>query len=381
MSEKDMGKKIQISDQIGGFSIHFSNEFSQLQKDFEANISTDHALYVHDFDEAMKWTTLSFWNKSEYAEAQDRPYYVFQVKNLAKNFSFQVIIYIETNKVRFFKEAVILQWPLPIKALSDIQLTLLLNKLQTYLQKYANVMVLRIQPYLPGQNEIAYVRELLLKAGFLPAPPIGAHRTRLVDLRPSTENILKGFETRRRAQLFLTSDEAEILPIKSVRAIPHLQNALDHAFLRSVKKPYNYKFQPLLKVFHEHPKEISIYGFYFKDDLQTPRAFVTGIHHGNGAEYSIGGSLNDQRLRKFGFNNALLWKLMEEAKIQGCQWFDLGGITSGDSDDPTAGISRFKRKIPGVDITVGCEMQKVLRRPRYKLYNFLKTINNLVSAQ
>jgi lipid II:glycine glycyltransferase (peptidoglycan interpeptide bridge formation enzyme) len=234
-------------------------------------------------------------------------------------------------------------------------------------------MSLKVQPYLPGKEYIQSLKPLFYKLGFKADFTDTPEQTRFVDLRPSTEDILKGFASRARAKFIIKNpDEVDICKIQNNLAIPGMQEALDHAFLRSINKKCPFRFEPFLKLFNKNSKIISIFGFYFKDDLINPKAFVTGINHGPIIEYSTGGSLSDQRLRKFQFNNILFWKLIEEAKKNECDFFDLGGISSGASDDPTAGVAQFKRHYPGFELAVGFGVQKTIRPLKYKIFQLIK---------
>ncbi|MDO9181253.1 MAG: peptidoglycan bridge formation glycyltransferase FemA/FemB family protein, partial [Bacteriovorax sp.] len=171
---------------------------------------------------------------------------------------------------------------------------------------------------------------------------------------------------------------AKVEPIHDVLAIPGMQRALDDSFLRSIKQKCPYRFEPFLKLFNKNTNIISIYGLFFKDDSINPKAFVAGINHGPIFEYSIAGSASDAELRKFKFNNILLWKLIEEAKNNNCNFLDLGGISIESPENPTSGISKFKRHYPGFELTVGHEVLKILNPFKYQIFQTIKYLISLV---
>ena len=105
----------------------------------------------------------------------------------------------------------------------------------------------------------------------------------------------------------------------------------DPAFIRALEKtktPYEYSFILSVTIAKKDPVAMG----YFRI-------------HGRSATYQIGW-INDTGRRNRA-NYLLLWQAVKRLKANGIEWLDLGGI----NPDHAAGVTRFKRRMNGIEIT------------------------------
>lgn len=358
----------------------FSNFFDQKAKEFEdqkIRKQTNSFVTIEDNDQnsyEIAWPHISYWQSYRYFVHQHEPFYFLQMTNLQTNRYYQVVVRIEVSSISHFKIGIIEKWAITPCPESMDDLDALLTQLQHYTKRHTGIMSLRIMPYLPGTTPLRNMHHLLRQKGFLETTPTSYTKTRMINLLPSTEDLLKSFSANGRARLKIKEKDKDIVEIKKVNDpihIPHLQKALNASFKRSANKDCPFNFIPLLK---SENKDVNMLGFFFKAE-EVPKAFATGVYHQKIAEFSVGGSLEDSNLRQYPFNHLLLWNLALQAKDQGSDLFDMGGITSGEDSDPLKGITNFKRLFPGFEIQTGGEMLKILK-PR--TLTFYKTLQRTV---
>lgn len=70
---------------------------------------------------------------------------------------------------------------------------------------------------------------------------------------------------------------------------------------------------------------------------------LVSVKNGNTSTYLLGAT-NDAG-REFNANYAMLWASILASKINGCDWYDLGGI----NENTTDGVRRFKTRLNGYD--------------------------------
>jgi lipid II:glycine glycyltransferase (peptidoglycan interpeptide bridge formation enzyme) len=362
---------------IGNYQFRFSNSFDQEARDFEdqkiKNQTHSKITIVNGDNNELHfaWPKLSYWQSYRFFVNQSEPYYFLQMSNLKQSTFYQLVIRVETSSISHFKIGIIEKWAVnPIKE-HLLDLNILIDRLHFYLRNHTNIMSIRVKPYMPGESSVQNIHSLLRQRGFKDASPTSYVKTRMINLLPSNEELLKSFSANGRARLKIKENDKDKIEIKEVREhiyIPHLQKALNASFKRSANKDCPYNFTPLLK---SENIDVHMLGFFLKQE-DAPKAFATGVYHQNIAEFSVGGSLEDPSLRQYPFNHLLLWNLALKAKAQGLELFDMGGITSGDETDPLKGITNFKRLFPGFEIQTGNEMLKVIRPRTHAFYSVLQ---------
>jgi hypothetical protein len=374
-----------IEERRGDLSFRFSNSFNKTSRDFEDNYirlkSSEYIIFTDDSNNSrdISWPNLSHWQSYHFLDNQNKPFYLLQMRNERTSDCYQIVIHVEISRLGLFWSGNVLQWIMKSDESSLSDQYELIKQLMYFCKRHTKLMSMRIQPYMPGIKKLDSSQELLSQLGFIEVAPLSNIKTRMIDLRPSIEEILSSFSANGRARLKIKSkdtDKIEIKEISDVTKIPFLQNALNDSFKRSIKKECPYNFLPLFLRAKQFANEVIMLGFYFKEEALEPKAFITGIRHGNITEYSVGGSLSDSRLRQFPFNHLLMWQLVIHSKKNGSELLDMGGITEGGEDDALVGITNFKRLFPGFEISTGREMQVILR-PRYnQFHSMLKLLKN-----
>ena len=328
-----------------------------------------------DIQRQISWPKLTLWNSYLYAEAQEKEFYLLQVFNKQQEMITQAIVYVEKSRYLPFKQGLIKQFPLEQLNLSEEDKNLFLKKMLQIIRKKTDLMSLRVQIFSPGKKLLLKNKLKLETIGFKEVTCQNYQKTRFIDIRISLDEYLKQFSGRSRNKFHLKENaEAKIAPVENLDSIPSMQKALDDAFLRTVKVKCPFIFKPFLQLSLQQKNLISLYGFYLKSDPLHPKAFVSGINHGPIFEYFLAGSQSDSELRKYPFNHSLIWNLIQDAKKNGCELFDLGGITSEKAGDPISGISHFKRHFPGFELDVMIETQIVFRPIIFIIYNFIKKV-------
>jgi lipid II:glycine glycyltransferase (peptidoglycan interpeptide bridge formation enzyme) len=84
-------------------------------------------------------------------------------------------------------------------------------------------------------------------------------------------------------------------------------------------------------------------------------AFLWVCNHGDHVEYRAAGSTRRTDVR-IPYGYLLAWEMIQWAKAEGAEWFDMGGVTLAGGDEPELeGISRFKRYFSRNVVEVGAE--------------------------
>lgn len=390
LSSTDKIKKIfEIKIKRGDFNFRFSNSFNKAARDFEDiqihSKAYENISFIDDskIPRNVSWPNLSHWQSYRFLDNQNKPFYLLQMSNERTNCHYQIVIRVEVSRLGLFKTGIIHQWILKTDEDSLIDQRELFKELICFCKLHTKLISVRVQPYMPGSNKLESAYKLLSPLGFLETAPRSNIKTRIIDLRPSIEEILSSFSANGRARLKVKSkdvDKVEVKEICNVATIPFLQDALNASFKRSIKKECPYNFLPLFLRAKQFANEVVMLGFYFKEEAFEPKAFITGIGHGNIVEYSVGGSLSDSRLRQFPFNHILMWQLVVRAKHNGSELLDMGGVSSGADDDALLGVTKFKRLFPGFELSTGREMELTIR-PKYRCFyfilNYLRTFFNM----
>lgn len=383
--------KIDVELERGHLHFRFCNVVDQKLKDFEDQRIRSKPLEIisihDDTHRDISWPNISYWQSYQFIENQDSPFYFLQMSNNKVQTYYQLAITIEVSKIAFFQIGTIHKWIMSTNESSVNDQAELFKQLTLFCHSYTKLMSLRVQPYMPGETSLSLASNLLSLLGFVDAAPKSYIKTRMIDLRPSLEELLSSFSANGRARLKIKArdlDQVAVKEINNPKVIPFLQKALNASFKRSVSKNCSYNFMPLFLNVAKKTKAVAMMGFYFNHSPDEPKAFVTGIHHSNIVEYSVGGSVSDQELRQFPFNHILIWQLALRSKQNGAHYLDMGGITSGDKEDALQGISNFKRFFPGFELFTGREMILSLRPKHIFFYyriqqfiNFIKKTSRL----
>jgi len=171
--------------------------------------------------------------------------------------------------------------------------------------------------------------------------------TVMIDLRPEESEILKGLNKSARKNLH-DADRSSLFvrtltdPVYADR-IASLQAA---AMRRTKGSGARQEWDSILNLSRMNPGLSHVVGLFLSETDVTPDSmfgFAWGCMNGSYGEYRAGGSEQPPD-RKIPISHCLVRDLMLWSKRQGASWFDMGGVTLGNSeDDPFRGITIFKR--------------------------------------
>lgn len=378
--KKNNRQKINLKFQNDDYVFRFCDFFDHESRAFEdelRNKSLSNYLLSDDsgiFRE-ISWPNISYWQSYRYLEHQLNPFYVLQMTNQKTGRLYQIAIQIEVSKISLFQSGNSQKWIMDASVTSFDDQKMLIKQLLVFCKSYTRLMSLRIQHYMPGSEHIELADKLLSQFNFKEITPRSYIKTRMFDLRPSVEIIRNSFSANGRARLKIKQkdvEEIEVRGIYSKETIPYLQKALNDSFYRSIKQSCYYNFNYLFLTMEKYRKEITILGFYLKKSSSKPLAFITGVKHDCLVEFSVGGSLTDAKLRQYPFNHLLMWELALEAKKNGSQFLDMGGVANDVNDNTLSGITSFKRLFPGFELLVGKEMHLEIHPIYFFIYSLIK---------
>ena len=189
--------------------------------------------------------------------------------------------------------------------------------------------------------------------------------TLCIDLRPSPDDILAGMRPKGRYNISVARRHGvSVVEDTSARGlIDFVRIYRDTAARQSFRtKPSSY-FEALLALTAAE-RRASIY-FAEHDGLRLAAALV--IRFGSRATYFYGGSLAARRHVMAPY--ALHFEIMCRAREAGHEWYDLWGVApEGDHAGAWAGISVFKRRFGGREITLVPTLDYVYDRSAYARY-------------
>lgn len=208
--------------------------------------------------------------------------------------------------------------------------------------------VLRLSIDVFSRENRSEIGSLLARHGFKrSAQPQSYRHTLTVDLRPDPAEILKGMHKTARKNLRAVEKSPLFLRLLTsdlyAGCLAQLQAA---SMSRTGGKGRSIGWPSILALSRSHPDLSRVVGLFTTETDLTPEALVAfgwGCMHGDHAEYRAAGTIRPANTN-LPLSYPLVWNLIQWAREQGSSWFDLGGVSLGDSAlDPLAGISDFKR--------------------------------------
>ena len=330
--------------------------------------------------ESLPWPRISYWQGYKYLQSTSGRYFVLQMTRKDSTNAYQLAILEQSSRIAFFKNGIAPYWIPSLEAGSYRDQSELLEMAHKLCLEHTSIMSLRIHAYIPGDPALEIAELLLRESGYGECEQQAPTKTRIIDLRPPINEILAQFPAKVRTKLKLKKPEEIRVSELNVREhLAELQSALNDSFSRSSAQQGNYDFESLSKTLENSPGEAAALGLFLSDNFGIAKAFITGVASFPLFEYTAAGSRSEARLRQFPFNYILLWRLVEIAKVRGSLLFDMGGITDGGPDDPLAGISDFKRRFPGFEMSIGRERLLIINTLRWNLFVMLQGLKNLFS--
>ncbi len=88
---------------------------------------------------------------------------------------------------------------------------------------------------------------------------------------------------------------------------------------------------------------------------------------------------SDHEYRKLMAPSLLHWRLIQDAREKGFQWYDWWGVAPANAENhPWEGISRFKRGFGGEDVESAGTFDVILKPLRYRLYELARKVRRSV---
>jgi hypothetical protein len=200
--------------------------------------------------------------------------------------------------------------------------------------------------------------EALRRHGFLRVPTTRSYeRTLLLDLTPAEEEVFAGLHKNARQGIrSVMKFPVRLTTAESPDNASRLEQLADDTRERTGGERRHLDWAAFIDMSRRAPNlsRIAILERTDRSGRASMLAFAWGCMHGDVAEYSEAGSTRTDDL-KISTSYALLWDLIRWARRNGAKWFDLGGVTSGNtgSGDPLGGISDFKRRFSQHEVEVG----------------------------
>ena len=210
----------------------------------------------------------------------------------------------------------------------------------------------------------------LAAAGFQKADSNSYVQTLTVDLAPDAEQIFASFSrSARRNVRQIDKHPLERRVISDPSYIPRMEEITRQTLERTGGHYVPQDWIGRIELSNAHPELSRIVGMFRTDreGSESLVSFAWGAMHGEHGQYRDGASTRVEW--NVALSYALIWDIISWAKTQGASWFDLGGVTDGrqgESDDPLAGISDFKRHFTSSVERVGdgFELQATTLRAR-----------------
>jgi peptidoglycan pentaglycine glycine transferase (the first glycine) len=215
----------------------------------------------------------------------------------------------------------------------------------------------------------------LSAARFRPAPAtVQPSATIMVDLRVSEEEILAQMHQKWRYNIRLAGRKEVMVRIGNEADIPTF-----HALTQTTGERDEFAVRPAqyyADVYRAFGSQARLFIAEFEGKALGAIMVVTVGHT---ATYLYGASSNEERQRMP--NHALQWAAIQQAKADGCDWYDFWGIPpevpdDGNVEEPGTGglwgVFRFKQGFGGKVIKYPGAFDYVYNQPGYWVYSYIR---------
>lgn len=226
---------------------------------------------------------------------------------------------------------------------------------------------LRIEPW---GAPASFVRELR-EAGFRQTAPTQPMRTRIIDLRATEEQLLRGMESETRYAIRVADRRGVI--IRRYSGVRERQERFSDFWRLFEATCARHKLTRYAKTYYEH-----LVGFPETDDLAVelwfaeregaPLASALTLRFGGTAYYLYAASVSGEG--RYNAPTRLLWELIRNAKADGAVRFDMWGVSDGSG--PWAEVSAFKKAFGGSEVVTLGTWEAPCAHTGYSLYRFIK---------
>ena len=233
-----------------------------------------------------------------------------------------------------------------------------LTELSALVRRDGNVLRLTVDAFSLDAGARLLTADALRRHGFLRVPTTRSYeRTLLLDLTPGEDAVFAGLHKNARQGIRnVLKFPVRLTTAESPNDASQLEQLADDTRERTGGERRHLDWGAFIDMSSRAPNlsRIAILERTDRSGGESMLAFAWGCIHGDVAEYSESGSLRIDDM-KISTSYALLWDLIRWAQRNGAKWFDLGGVTSGntESGDPLGGISDFKRRFSQRELEVG----------------------------
>lgn len=218
--------------------------------------------------------------------------------------------------------------------------------------------ILRLHVNVLSRRQRRDIGMMLAEHGFREAnAPTSYRHTLAVDLAPGEDELFAGLSKSARTRVRECAKKGLVsVALVDPAYAPRIEELQQEAVRRTGGQIASTNWEGVLRMSKESQDLSRVFGVFMGENVSPDqmRAFGWVCNHGDRAEYRAGGSSRDGESR-LPFGYALVWEMIRWSKMTGAEWFDMGGITVSDGDDPLAGISDFKKFFSRELIEVGAE--------------------------
>ncbi len=256
------------------------------------------------------------------------------------------------------------------------QVTVLLNQIDQSVYK-RGASILKMEPLLWQSEAVMTKWEAICQQhGLLPnTDTIQPPNTVLVDLRPSSDEILAAMKQKTRYNIRLAAKKEVTVRQGSLEDIAIFNKLMRETGERDAFGVHTPMYYHAAFEIFEPKNQVAL---FLAEYDGRPLAGVMVFVLGKTAAYLYGASSNEERQRMPTY--AVQWAAMEWAKAQGCHWYDLWGVPDAPEDELEAnftdrhdglwGVYRFKRGFGGqIQRTIGAT-DRIYNKLVYKLYQW-----------
>ena len=220
-------------------------------------------------------------------------------------------------------------------------------------------LVLRVQVNILSRNGRQAISEKLGQLGFSEVRPPSSYRHTLsIDLKPSEDEVFAGLgrSARKRIREVMKMNLRSVAITEPVYA-ERIRELQGEALHRTGGHIAQEDWHRVLQMSRENPNLSRVFGLFMgeEDTPENMGAFGWVCSHGDHGEYRAAGSTRRTDVR-IPFGYLLVWDMIRWSKATGAEWFDMGGVTLAEGDEPALeGISEFKKCFSHEVVEVGAE--------------------------
>lgn len=225
------------------------------------------------------------------------------------------------------------------------------------------VVFVRLEPTDSDFNAFLLESSLALE----PSLDLQPRRTSILDLSPSSDEILKKMSAKTRYNIRLAEKKGIEVGESDIKDWSDFWRLMSSTARRDKFSLHSHDYyrnlivsgQPLIKFFSAR---------------REGRMLAAGLFSFFGQTVSYLHGASDYEQRQLMAPHLLQWKLIQKAQAEGYKYYDFYGV----DDEKWPGVSRFKKGFQGRDFSYPGTYDFILDRSQYLRYEFIRRINRLI---